>query len=101
MGKAMLIPDMSDDEMYKKTEFLANDDETFGCYIKGHQDLEQFERVAREFLKKECNMRDNEEIEVKQGYYKVVPWRKDEGFIFYFSTTQQRGAMAITEARFD
>jgi hypothetical protein len=94
---------MNDEEMYKKMEFMQNEDETFGCYIKGHYDIEQFERVSREFLKNECKLKDNEEIEIKEGYYRAVPYCYDKTgmMLYYFSSDKGRGKFPIMEARFD
>jgi hypothetical protein len=90
---------MSDNEMYKKIEFLQTEDETLGCYIKGHYDNEQFARVADKFLREECMMRNDEKFEVKVGYYKVVPYR-DESSMCCFNETKMRGAFPVMEAKF-
>ena len=85
---------MTDDEMYRNMHFLRNEDETFGCYIKEHHDMEQFKRVAAEFLKTECGA--NNYREVRQGYYKVVP-RTYGSPILHFSTEKKRGSKPIME----
>lgn len=87
---------MSDEEMYSKMQFLANDDEQLGCYIKGHYNEEQFKRVSINFLMKENGWDVSENGRCFVGYYKKFPI-KDEGYQLHFFKTQRRGAYPIME----
>lgn len=85
--------------MYKKMEFLYSDDETLGCYIEGHYDMEQFTRVAVDFLKTECDMDVSKKYrEAKKGYYKVIPHSQNS--FYHFSKQRMRGSKPIMEMRY-
>jgi hypothetical protein len=88
---------MTDQEMYSKIQFLANDDETLGCYIKGHYDDTQFQRVSLEFVSKELKWGKEEPYHYRKGYFKEVPVRDSGGCMLHFSETKLRGAYPIME----
>lgn len=91
---------MSNNEMYRNMQPLFTKDETLGCYIEGHHDIEQFKKVAVDFLKTECDMEVSEQYrEVRQGYYKVVP-RKHEWPMLYFSEQKMRGSKPVMEMQY-
>jgi hypothetical protein len=90
---------MSDEELYYKMQFLQNDDENLGCFFKGHCDMEQFKRVAVDFLKTESDWEVQERYrEARKGYYKVVPQRN--GLIYWFSETAMRGSIPVMEMQY-
>lgn len=67
---------MNDKELYREIEFLHfNDDcDCCGCYYKGHINMEQFKRVAKDFMLRECEKEQSDNlISFKKGYYKVLP----------------------------
>ncbi|QNB45852.1 hypothetical protein BR63_05695 [Thermanaerosceptrum fracticalcis] len=91
---------MTNDEMYRKMCVLRTEDEILGCYIEGHHDMEQFKRVAVDFLKTECDMEVPEEYRVaRKGYYKIIPRFKGWS-ILYFSEKPMRGAKPIMEMQY-
>lgn len=86
--------------MYRKMQFLRNEDETLGCYIEGHYDEEEFKATAKKFLQNECNWRgSDDELKYSKGYYKVVPY--EYGCILHFSETKLRGSYPIMEMRME
>jgi hypothetical protein len=93
---------MTDDEIYRDMQFLHSEDETLGCYIEGHHDIEQFKRVAIDFLKTECGMTVSEQYrEARQGYYKVIPLPgKPWWFKLHFSEQKMRGSKPVMEMRY-
>lgn len=65
---------LTDEEIYRKITTLHDDEETFGCWMKGHCDLEQWKRVAVDWLKTECEMETPIKYqEASKGYFKVIP----------------------------
>jgi hypothetical protein len=91
---------LTDLEIYHKTMFLSNDDEMLGCYFKGHCDIEQWRRVATDYLKTECGWEPvpEEYQSVKKGYYKVVPYA--DGLIYHFSDEKMRGSFSVMEMQY-
>jgi hypothetical protein len=90
---------MTDDDLYRKLQFLRTDDETIGCYFEGHCDIEQFSRVAKDFLGKECYMDTTDEyLQIRKGYYKSVPYH-DGCSYWHFFEKKIRGAKAIMEMK--
>lgn len=91
---------MTDDEMYRKMELLHTEDKALGCYVEGHHDMDQFKRVAVDFLKTECDMTVSEQYrETRQGYHKVVP-RMYRLPMLYFSVKKMRGSKPVMEMRY-
>jgi hypothetical protein len=86
---------MTDKEMYDEIQFLVSDDETLGCYIKGHFDDEQFERVSLEFVSKELEWSKEDPYCFRKGYFKDVPY--NGGAMLHFTETKLRGAYPIME----
>lgn len=85
---------MTDEEIYNKIDMLHYEDDcgVYGVYMKGHCDLEQWKRVAADWLKTECEAECKEEYkEFKKGYFKAVPQPKGKA-IWYFSEQPMRGA---------
>jgi hypothetical protein len=87
---------MDDEQMYSKMEPLQSEDDTFGCYIEGHHDIEQFERVATAFVNDNKILPEDYIPKIRQGYYKTIPLR-GYGLILHYSDNKMRGAKAIME----
>lgn len=102
MDSIELYNKLSDDDqkIYRETMFLRNDDETLGCFIKGHLETNQWRRVAIAFLKDELNWapvpRDRQCV--KKGYYKVVP--RGDMLIYHFSEEKMKGSFPVMEMQY-
>lgn len=91
---------MTDGDIYGKLELLHTEDETLGCYVEGHHDMEQFKRVAIDFLQVECDMIVSEKYrKARLGYHKVVP-RLHKLPMLYFSVQKMRGSKPVMEMRY-
>lgn len=89
---------MEDRELYNKIRSLSNDWESLGCYVEGHYDMEQFKKVATDWLKTECEWETKEQFKrARKGYYKVVPRKGTDFGIFVFSENKMRGSKPIME----
>ncbi len=88
---------MTDQEMYSKIQFLHFDNDCCGCALFEHSDIEQFKKVAVDFMKTEADQEISEQYrQVRVGYYKVVP-AKDARFNarYHFSEKPMRGAKPV------
>lgn len=87
---------MTDQELYYAIQILSTDDESLGCFYKGHCDMEQFKRVAVDFLKTECEWEVKEEYcQARKGYYKIVP--RGGNLIYHFSAEKMKGSIPVME----
>lgn len=89
---------MKDEEIYHKIEFLHFDENDFtGCYFKGHIELDQWKRIASDFLKTECDIEVSEiYTSFKKGWYKVLP----DGHLKLF-INKVRGSYPVMECIHD
>jgi hypothetical protein len=87
---------MSDNEIYNKITTLHDDEETWGCWMRGHCDLEQWEKVAIDWLKTECEMESKPEYQkASKGYFKVMP-----NHTVHFFKEPVRGGFPVMQMEF-
>ena len=67
-------PNLTDTELYQKIEPLFFEDYGFiGFFYRGHVDLEQWRRVATDYLKNEYEIDASKYTTFQKGWYKVLP----------------------------
>lgn len=89
--------DIADVEIYHKIEPLHFEDNVFmGFFYKGHIEEEQWERVAREYLRHEYEIEPSKYTSFKKGWYKVLPNR-----IMMLFNKQVKGSFAVMECLHD
>jgi len=68
------VIDLTDTELYHKIEPLFFDDSGFtGFFFRGHVDIEQWQRVATDYLKTEYEIDASKYTTFRKGWYKVLP----------------------------
>ena len=93
---------MTDEEIYYEIQTLHDDNETWGCYIHKHCDLEQWKRVSLDWLKTECDLTSPEKYqEFKIGYHKMIPTKERFFYTMYFSKEKMRGSKPCMETIFN
>jgi len=66
---------MDDNELYFKIERLYFDEsDCTGIFYRGHVDMEQWKRVATDYMKTEYEI-ESDLLEFRKGWYKVLPNR--------------------------
>lgn len=93
-------------EIYQNMKISSSDDAYLGCYIKGHYDLDIFERVALDWIyyDYEINIEASNGYEVRQGYFKETPYCYEGEYqhnILVYKENKVRGSNAITELVFN
>jgi len=75
-NKETVKVDITDDEeLYFKIRRLWLDENCIGIFCRGHADMEQWKRVAKNFMKVEYGI-ESDYLEFRKGWYKVLPNRK-------------------------
>jgi hypothetical protein len=65
---------ITDEELYHKISLLNfKDDDAAGFFYKGHVDIVQWERVAKEYMEKEYGIKPSKYTDFRKGWYKVIP----------------------------
>jgi len=65
---------LTDTELYQKIKPLFFEDYGFiGFFYRGHVDLEQWRRVATDYLKNEYEIDASKYTTFRKGWYKVLP----------------------------
>jgi len=88
---------MNDNELYHEIRPLFFDENDFtGFFFRGHVDMEQWRKVATEYLKNEYEIEASRYTTFKKGWYKILPNRTMK-----LLNGQVRGSFAAMECIHD
>lgn len=92
--------------IYDNIKISSSDDAYLGCYIRGHYDIFQFNKIALDWLKYgyEIDIDKANGYELRQGFFKETPYFYEGEYqqnVLIYKENKVKGSYSITELVFN